>query len=64
MDAYYSTMDALGESIVKFVDPNNEFTGYTDVSCFLGENCTIQISVSFSFSHWIERRKWVLSTSL
>ncbi len=33
MDAYLTTMDAVGDSIIKFVDPNNEFTGYTDVSC-------------------------------
>ena len=31
MDAYFNAMDALGNKIVAFVDPQNEFTGYTEV---------------------------------
>jgi len=31
MDAYFSAMDALGSKILTFFDPQNEFTGYTQV---------------------------------
>jgi len=29
MDAYYRTMDSLGESILTFMDPHGRYTGYT-----------------------------------
>ena len=32
MDAYLTAMDSLGEKIIAWVDPTNEFTGYTNVS--------------------------------
>ena len=35
MDAYFNAMDALGDKIIAFVDPNNEFNGYTKVSGIL-----------------------------
>jgi hypothetical protein len=31
MDAYWNAMDILGDKIIAFADPNNEFTGYTKV---------------------------------
>jgi hypothetical protein len=31
MDTYVSTMDAVGESILSWADPDSKFRGYTDV---------------------------------
>ena len=32
MDTYFSTLDSIGESIVAWTDPENQFRGHTDVS--------------------------------
>lgn len=32
MDTYLQTMDKVGDAIIKWIDPESDFTGYTKVS--------------------------------
>lgn len=58
MDAYLTTMDAVGDSIIKFVDPNNEFTGYTDVSCGKENNDVCEKDIWKIFKFFFRKRSW------
>jgi hypothetical protein len=42
MEAYYNAMDVIGDKIIAFADPNNEFTGHTKVRTYEEKNCHIQ----------------------
>ena len=32
MEAYYEKIDALGETLLNWADPENQYRGYTEVS--------------------------------
>mmetsp|Transcript_8049 Transcript_8049/g.15164 ORF Transcript_8049/g.15164 Transcript_8049/m.15164 type:complete len:276 (-) Transcript_8049:39-866(-) len=47
MEAYWNAMDAIGDKIIAFADPNNEFTGYTKGWAFTEFSTAITIALAY-----------------
>lgn len=51
MDTYIATLNRVGDSIVAWADPDNKYTGYTDVSEHVVTSATAGSS-RFSLTWW------------
>lgn len=56
MDAYIDTMDKVGDAIIKLIDPDGSFTGYTKVRIRPWRFCQVFWSALLACSllgiHW------------
>jgi elongation of very long chain fatty acids protein 4 len=47
MEAYFNAMDAIGDAILKYVDPTKDFTGYTEGWAFTDFRTAITIAFAY-----------------